>query len=334
MTPDTRPRTAVLHQWVGMGDLVWHIPYFRKVAETSSGGQVSVIASPTTFARDLLGHEPWAREVIDFDRHPRRTEGREGRHRGVAGLFRMGDELKPMGFERIVLFTNHGNRAIVAWWAGIPRRIGYGTSLLQRLLLTKTPWIEQYKGPAVTAYKDATAFAITQGWCSAPILPKLAVRPDSLARMQARLAALPRPLHALSIGSSEPYKQWGEARFAALANLLADRGHGVLLVGGPAEGEMAQAILKQVTPANAARVDALTDGTVSETVAAMSLAQGCAGNDTGACNIAAAVDTPTFVILGPRPPLEHDPEMLKLIQSPRLEDITPADVAQRLFAAV
>ena len=330
---DTRPRTAVLHQWVGMGDLVWHIPYFRRVAETSGGGQVSVIASPTTFARELLGHEPWAREVIDFDRHPRRTEGREGRHRGVAGLFRMGDELKPMGFERIVLFTNHGNRAIVAWWAGIPQRIGYGTSWVQRLLLTKTPWIEQYKGPAVTAYKDATAFAIAQGWCDAPIVPRLVVRADSLARMQARLATLPRPLHALSIGSSEPYKQWGDANFAALANRLASRGHGVLLVGGPAEREMAQAILRQVAPENAARVMVLTDGSVSETVAAMSLAQCCAGNDTGGCNIAAAVDTPTFVILGPRPVLEHDPQTLHMIQAPRLEDITPDAVAERMLAA-
>jgi heptosyltransferase-2 len=330
----TRPRTAVLHQWVGMGDLVWHIPYFRLVAERSSGGQVSVIASPTTFARELLGHEPWAREVIDFDRHPRRTEGRAGRHRGVAGLFRMADELKPMGFERIVLFTNHGNRAFVACWAAIPQRIGYGTSWLQRRLLTKTPWITRYDGPAVTAYKDATAFAIAQGWCDAPIVPRLEVRPDSLARMRTKLADMPRPLHALSIGSSEPYKQWGVANFAALADLLATHGHGVLLVGGPAEREMAQAILRQVAPANANRVTALTDGTVSETVAAMSLARCCAGNDTGGCNIAAAVATPTFVILGPRPVLEHDPATLHMIQAPRLADIAPPAVAQRMLAAL
>jgi heptosyltransferase-2 len=334
ISADHRPRTVVLHQWVGMGDLVWHIPYFRKIAATSSGGQVSVIAPPSTFARELLGHEPWVREVIDFDRHPRRNEGRKGRHRGVLGLLRMGKELKPQGFERIVLFTNHTNRALVAWRAGIPQRLGYGTSWLQRRMLTKSPWIERYTGPAVTAYKDATAFSIAQGWCDAPITPRLVVRPDALARMREALSDLPRPLHALAIGSSEPYKQWGEANFAALANLVAGQGHGVLMLGGPAEMDMAQAILRRIAPDCRDRVRAITDGTVSETVAAMSLVQSCVGNDTGATNIAAAVNTPTFVLLGPRPPLEHDPGTLHMLQAPNMADIAPADVAQRLLAAL
>lgn len=100
---DNRPRTAVLLQWVGMGDLVWHVSYFRRVAETSRGGRVALIASPTVFARQLVGHEPWVQEIIDFDRHPRRHEGRQGRHRGVLGLWRMGVELRERRFDRIVL---------------------------------------------------------------------------------------------------------------------------------------------------------------------------------------------------------------------------------------
>jgi len=79
---------------------------------------------------------------------------------------------------------------------------------------------------------------------------------------------------------------------------------------------------------------ALTHGSVSETTAAMSLAQTCVGNDTGAANIAAAVQTPTFVVLGPRPDLEHDPQTMHLLRAPRLEEIQPAEVARRLLAVV
>ena len=325
---DSRPHTAVLHQWVGMGDLVWHAPYIRRIAETSSDGQVSVIASPTTFARQLIGHEPCVREIIDFDRHPRRDEGRRGRHRGIVGLWRMGRELRAHGFDRIVLLTNHGNRSIVAAVARIPQRLGYGTTWLQRRLLTSGPWIQRYSGPAVTAYKDVTAFAIAHGWCDAPVVPRLVVRPDALARASKRLAGLPRPLHALAIGASEPYKQWGTANFAALATLLARAGHGVLLVGGPAEHDMAQATLQLVDADLRERLLAVTDGTVAETVATMSLVQTCIGNDTGAANIAAAVGVPTWVVLGPRPPLEHDPETLRMVVASSLADIRPEDVAQ------
>jgi len=311
-----------------MGDLVWHAPYFRAVAATSQGGQASLIASPTTFARDLVGHEPWVKEIIDFDRHPRRHEGRQGRHRGVLGLWRMGRELREQGFDRIVLFTNHTNRTLVAVFAEIPERLGYGTSWLQRRLLTRGPWIRQYKGPAVSAYIDATNFAMAQGFCDAPILPSLVVRPDAAERMRAKLQGLPEQRVALCIGASEPYKQWGADNFAALATEIASTGRAVLLVAGPAETDLAQSIIERIDADLRPRVLALTKGSVADTVATMSLVQTCIGNDTGGVQMAAAVGTQTWVILGPRPPLEHDPKTLHMITAPKLLDIQPTTVAE------
>ncbi len=332
---DTRPLTAVQLQLNGMGDLVWHAQYFRCVAEQSRDGQISLIAAPTTMARELIGHEPWVREVIDFDRRPRRSERRRGRHSGLGGLLRFGAELAPRRFDRMVLFSDHPGRAIiVCWWAGIRTILGFGETWLQRLLLTKSPWIRRYRGPAVAGYKDATNFSIAQGFCTAPIVPRISVRPDALARMRERLAPLPQPLHALAIGASEPYKQWGEDNFVELAGRLAARGHGVLLLGGPAEGALAQAIRARVEPALRDRVATMTDASVAESVAALSLARSCIGNDTGAVNIAAAVGTHAFVVLGPRPPLEHDPMHVHLLQAAQLSDIGPADVEARVLAGL
>jgi heptosyltransferase-2 len=332
---DTRPLTAVQMQLNGMGDLVWHAQYFRCVAEQSRDGQISLIAPPTTMAREIIGHEPWVREVIDFDRRPRRSERRRGRHSGLDGLWRFGAELAPKRFDRMVLFSDHPGRAImVCWRAGIRTILGFGDTWLQRLLLTKSPWIRRYRGPAVAGYKDATAFSIAQGFCKAPIVPRISVRPDALARMQQRLAAWPRPLHALAIGASEPYKQWGESNFVELAGRLGARGHGVLLLGGPAEGPLAQSILARIDPALRERVAVMTDGSVADSVAAVSLAQTCIGNDTGAIQFAAGVCRPAFVVLGPRPPLEHDPEHVHMLQAAQLSDISAADVEARVMAVL
>lgn len=332
---DTRPRTAVQLQLNGMGDLVWHAQYFRCVAEQSQGGQVSVIAAPTTMARELIGHESWVREVIDFDRRPRKSERRRGRHSGLDGLWRFGAELAPKRFDRMVLFSDHPGRAImVCWRAGIRTILGFGETWLQRLLLTRSPWIRRYRGPAVAGYKDATAFSIAQGFCSAPIVPRISVRPDALARMRERLAGLPRPLHALAIGASEPYKQWGEGHFVELAHRLAARGHGVLLLGGPAEAALAEAIHARVEPVLRHRVTTMTDSSVAESVAALSLVQSCIGNDTGAVQFAAAVGTHAFVVLGPRPPLEHDPQHVHMLQAAQLADISAADVEARVLASL
>lgn len=332
---DTRPLTAVQLQLNGMGDLVWHAQYFRCVAQQSRDGQISLIAPPTTMAREIIGHEPWLREVIDFDRRPRRSERRRGRHSGLDGLWRFGAELAPKRFDRMVLFSDHPGRAIlVCWRAGIRTVIGFGDTWLQRRLLTKTPWIQRYRGPAVAGYKDATNFSMAQGFCQAPIVPRISVRPDALARMQQRLAALPRPLHVLAIGASEPYKQWGADNFVELAGRLAARGHGVLLLGGPAEGTLAEGIRARIDPALRQRVQPMTDASVADSVAAVSQAQTCVGNDTGAIQFAAAVCRPAIVVLGPRPALEHDPEHIHMMQAARLCDISAADVEARVLSVL
>ncbi|MBV8502626.1 MAG: glycosyltransferase family 9 protein [Paucibacter sp.] len=329
---DTRPRTAVQLQLCGMGDLVWHAQYFRRVAEQSQDGLVTVIAAPSAMARELLGHEPWVREVVDFDRRPRQDVRRRGRHSGLFGLLRLGAELAPKQLDRMVLFSDHPGRAvIVCWRAGIRTRLGFGATWLQRLILTRSPWTQRYRGPEVAGFHEATRFAIAQGFCEGPIVPRISVRPDALAQMRERLVALPQPLHAFAIGASEPFKQWGEDRFVELANRLATRGHGVLMLGGPAEATLARAILARIEPGLRDRVMAITDGTVAQTVAALSLAKTCSGNDTGVVNIAAAVGTPAFVVLGPRPPLTHDPERLHMLQAASLSDISAADVEARLL---
>jgi len=94
LSADSRPRTAVLLQHTGIGDLIWHIQYFKAVANQSQGGQVTVIAQPSTLAKAFLGHEPWVSRIIDHDHRPRRGDGRRGKHAGIQGMRQMAQELK------------------------------------------------------------------------------------------------------------------------------------------------------------------------------------------------------------------------------------------------
>ncbi|CAN5920094.1 glycosyltransferase family 9 protein [soil metagenome] len=323
------PRTVVLHQFVGIGDLVWHIPYFRAVARQSEEGRVAVIASPTTFARDLLQGEEWVSEVIDFDRRPRRSERRQGRHSGLIGVFRMARELRGLGFERIVLFSTHPNRGLLAWLARIPERLGYGSNPLQRVFLNAPPYIAPYRGSSVSVFNDAASFAIAHGFCEARIVPKLR-RPDAaVLALEPQLAHLPRPLYSFAIGTSEPFKQWGAVCFAALASELIERGCGVLLLGGPAEDDVAREIVEQMPAGLRHAVRVQTRGSITDTVAALWLSDACVGNDTGVTNLAVACDKPTFALLGPRPLLDLDP-LMTMIRAPRLTDIDCAAVVREL----
>ncbi len=328
---DHRPRTAILLQFTGIGDLIWHIHYFRLIAERSHNGQVTIIAQPSTLARGFIGHEPWVEEIIDHDHRPRRGEGRKGQHAGLRGMHRMASQLRQRQFDRIILFSGRASRGLVAWLSGIPTRMGFGYRWLQRIFLSQGPYIPAYTGQSVAAFHEASAFMVAHGFCGAPIPPRLEVPAAFVAQMQTRLSHLQRPWYALAIGTSEVHKQWGAANFAELAKrLIEERGGSVILLGGPGETTLAQEIKSAIPPALHPHVAIVTDAPPLGSAAVLQLADACIGNDTGMTNVAAAVQTPSYALLGERPPLEHDPVYLHNIRAKRLTDITAAHVMSHL----
>ncbi len=330
--PD-HPRTVVLLQYAGIGDLVWHIPYFKLIAEQSESGRVTVVAQPSTLTRAFIGKEPWVEEVIDHDHRPRRGEKRRGAHAGIKGMWRMAQQLKAGRFDRIILFSGRPSRGLVAALSGIRIRQGFGYRFLQRMFLNSGPFVSAYKGPSLAVYPEASAFMVAHGYCPAPIVPHLSPPADMLLQMQTRLAHMPRPLYAFAIGTSETHKQWGIQNFADLACALIAQGAGVMLLGGPGEVQLAKDIEALIPEKARHALMPLTDAPVLGSAAALQVADFCVGNDTGMVNVAAAVGTPSFVLIGSRPTLDQDPQNMHNVTAEKLSDITVARVLDLLAQA-
>jgi heptosyltransferase-2 len=303
------PRTAIVHHRTGIGDLIWHIPYIRAIAARSAGGQVSVIARPSCRAPDLLAGEPSVARVIVFDVGAHNRGGRMGRHLGLRGQLDFVRELRAQRFDRIYIFSGRVRYGILAWLAGIPQRAGFGFTALERVFLNCPPYIRPYCGEGNWVYPEATAFAVAHGFVSGPLVPRMAVPAELAEKMAIDLQSLPRPRYALAIGASEEYRNWGTPRFGALADALTATGCGVLLVGGPAEREMAQDIIRRVPEARRAAVRALTQPSVLATAAALRACDFCIGNDTGALNMGVANGLTGLGLFGVSPPLRHDPAL-------------------------
>ena len=182
----------------------------------------------------------------------------------------------------------------LALLAGIPQRAGFGFSPGERLLLNRPPYIRPHRGTGNWVYPEVSAFCIAHGLVDAPVVPRMAVRPEALAAAAQDLAGVPGPLYAFSIGTSAPRNNWGGERFAVLAQALAERGCSVLLLGGPAERDAAAAIVAAVAPALRARVIAATQPSVQHSAALLRHCQFCVGNDTSALNMAVANGVPAL----------------------------------------
>jgi heptosyltransferase-2 len=316
---DTRLRTALWHQWLGIGDLVWHLPYIRALAAQSQGGQVVVIARPSTRAAELLSIEPCVSEVLIYDNNPRRNEHRRGQHDGYTGMRRFIAELKSLQLERNLIFSNNVRYAYMSQQAGIPVRAGYGTKALQRLWLNQPPYIQPYTGPSSPVYWDASAFAQAQGLVGGPVVPRIQLPSEWQQRHAEDLAPLRQPRLALSLGASDSRKDWGTTHFVELARRWIDAGGSVVAPGGGLETARLQ-VLQQVL-GKTGQLLALQPPSILDTLSLLAGCQWCVGNDTGVLNLAAALQVPCLGLFGHTPPLRHDP-LIAAVTAPGMAHIS------------
>jgi len=126
-----------------------------------------------------------------------------------------------------------------------------------------------------------------------------------------------------------PAKRWPPAYFRLLAERLMDEiGVGVLLLAGPGEEGLLQAITQDL---DGHPIMALSTS-IPEVLAFLRRAHLAVGNDTGPLHLAAALGVPTIGLYGPTRPEQNGPygPRTRVIQSPtrRMEDI-PVDVVFR-----
>ncbi|MCP5158436.1 MAG: glycosyltransferase family 9 protein [Gammaproteobacteria bacterium] len=289
-------RTLIVQPLPGIGDMVWHLPHIHAIAATTTTGQVDILTKPRSQADRLLCADPCVDRVLWLERDT-------GRHAGVQGVFRLAALLRQGAYQRAWFLHASARYVLAAWLAGIPERIGYGIGWQPWLLSipVRLPAEFQHAPPMVRG--DALLEMLKIARIEAE--PRL---PVSMAARQAvveRFVDWPQPWIALGIGSSEPWKQWGVARFAELALALhRQRSGSIFIVGGSGERLLADAILQRVQDSGGVAADAIALP-LEQTAALLASSRCYIGNDTGVLNMAAALETPTLGLFGGSPPLNH-----------------------------
>ncbi len=281
----------------GIGDLIWHLPHLAALASDAPEGLV-LLAKPRAQARRILDPLPYVREVIDLERGP-------GRHDGFVGLRRLGRDLRAVGAKDGWVLHNSARYATALVLAGVPARYGYGGGMARAI-----GGLNRGR-PVPPALRNAHPIEKAAAFMAANGRPIRDRRPnyDPPEAWRAAFRTLTtqddRAWVALGLGASEPFKQWGSKRFAALADKMVEIWNvRVAALGGPDE-----ATLFQEMRACMSRADAMTSvvGHPLETaIGAAAEARFYIGNDTGLLNVAAASGTPSIGLFGGSPPLGHD----------------------------
>lgn len=287
-----------------LGDVLLSTPAIQSIKRAQPQLEIHVLCGP--WSADLLANYREIDLVLTlpfpgFQRQPGLAP--VSPYRQILESSRM---LRKIGYDgAIIMRPDHWWGAMLAFFAGIPKRIGYdldGVSpfLTKRLRHQRLHAVEQNMRLA-GAWADATPPAELE--LDFPVTSTDEAFVDHML-FDCRLTAN-TPIICIHPGSGADSKLWESDKWAATADALAEQCRAAIVITG--------------TSSEKALVDSIVGkmkGSAFALAGATSLAQLAAlyrrsrlvlGTDNGAMHIAAAVKTPTVTLFGPADPLEFSP---------------------------
>ena len=279
---DTRPILIIPYMWIG--DFVRGHTVVRVLKQRWPNRPVDLLV--TSLCAPLVDYMPGVRAGIVWDLP--RSRLAVARQRGLAR------EIRSRGYDTALVLPRTWKAAIAPALAGIPERVGFfGEARFG--LINRMRWGEK----ALPRFIDKNAaLALPDG---APLppewpVPHLNVPAAETAHWRQANGLGMGPAVALAPGSVGASKRW--TYYPRAAQLLAERGLDVWVVGGPGEKALAQ----EIVAAGGPRVRDLTGTDLRNGILAMAAASVAIANDSGLMHIAAATGTPTMGIFGPTSP--------------------------------
>jgi ADP-heptose:LPS heptosyltransferase/GT2 family glycosyltransferase len=314
-----------------IGDFVTALPPIRRLKSLFPEAHITVLAGPAS--RAFVALEPAIDAFIPFAFFHARSQLGE-RDLTKDDYNALGDQLRPHRFDLAVDLRKHPSTRDVLKYAGARFLAGFDYQGQYPHLDIALDWdgdrtLQRKRSHIVV---DLMALVNAIGHAAEPdrVLMKAQLEPMPRTDMPDDVAALfAKPVVAVHPGAGNVTKQWPEAHFAALIDLLIERnGVNVMLVGGPDEVEIADAVMAKVLHA-----ESIASMTGKTSLAALpALLRTCVlyiGNDSGPKHIAAAVGIPTIgVHSGVVDPVEWGPIGLDAVALRRNMTCSPCYLAK------
>ncbi|HEU4375091.1 MAG TPA: lipopolysaccharide heptosyltransferase II [Telluria sp.] len=296
------PRTLVISpNWIG--DAVMAQPLLQRLKQRHPERAIDVLAPPAV--------SPVWRAMAEVD-SVLETPFRHGALQ-LKQRWAYGRQLRQRGYADAYVLPNTLKYALIPWFAGIAKRVGYKGEMRYGLLnvmhhddVPPRPMVPFY---AALAQEPSMPLAQVPR-------PRLRAGSEQIAAVCDKVGiALDRPLVAFAPGAEfGAAKRWPAAHFAQLAKLIFETNPlaQVALLGSPKDREACDEV---VAGSGGARMFNLAGATkLDEAITLIARADAVVANDSGLLHIASALNRPVIALYGPTDP-DHAPPFSDVAKS-------------------
>ncbi|MDF1667299.1 MAG: lipopolysaccharide heptosyltransferase II [Planctomycetota bacterium] len=291
-----RPRIYIrIPNWVG--DVVMAEPFLRAIRERYPNAIIDVHGRPHLF--------PFIRPLGYYD-----EEIPLQRSRGLLWPIKEGLRLKRLKeepYDLAILLPNSLSSAMIAHAMGARRRVGYRLNG-RFFFLTKVLGVRKVGKlrpiPMVSYYLDL-AKAVGADISKIQHCPALPVTPEAQKYAEEFLTEKGgkdgKDIWALNMGGAWVTKQWKIDHAARFCSLVIEKGHKVLLLGGPGEEGLAKEVQTRV---NSSAIFGMPDAMVplDKLVAVLKRCRILISTDSGPRHFGIAAGIPVVALIGPTHP--------------------------------
>jgi lipopolysaccharide heptosyltransferase II len=281
-----------------LGDLLFTTPAIRLLREAFPQAHVTYLVGP--WSKAVIENNPLINEIAlcpfpGFTRQKKRSI-----FEPYVILFRHAKRLRQESFNlAIVLRFDHWWGALLAYLAGIPRRVGYDVAEVRPFLTDVVPYSfgrhEVEQNLALVERVSSFEFRVSS-W---PLEFNLTAENEEFAEgyLAGHDVGDGDLLVGIHPGAGAPVKLWRNEGWAQVADALAQRyGAKVILTGSAKESPLCRAIADEMTTQP---VVAAGETSLGGLAAIMARCQLALGVDSGPLHLAVAVGTPTVHLFGP-----------------------------------
>ena len=271
--------------WVG--DVLFSTPAFRAIKERYPDSYVACLLHLRCV--DVLKGCKYVDEIMIYDE--------EGRHKGFFGKLKLIRNIRSKKFDEAFIFHRSFTRALLAYLAGVPERVGYRTKRRSALLtkIVELPvdaihrvdsFLNLLKAKGIEAKGRSYEFVVTdkdRDYINR-FLQEAGVKEGVL-------------LIGINPGGNWDLKRWPKENFAKLADALVRKYNAKIIITGAAKDMRLAEDIKNMM--KSAPIIAAGTTTLAQLGALLEKLKLFIAADTGPMHIAVAMKTNTIALFGP-----------------------------------